>query len=427
MPTHRRALSAIGLGLALALLGLFTREGRIVALSIPPLLFGVGLILSDAFHTVPPFHVSRSLCDSRIHEDESTDVTLTLSNAGLKPAFVTLHDDLPPGVVVVDGETSIAGRLEPRASETRIYTMSARRGGHDQKLLRGSSWAAWGLAVRDLELRMETRLASVPIYETLKDIEIRPRRFHAYAGSVRTRRAGSGLEILGCREYAPGDDIRRINWRASARREDLIVNLYEQERMTDVNLIVDARSSMHVQVGEVNTFDLVVRGAASMASYFLRQGNRVGLMVYGDALNWTFPAAGKLQMERLLHALALARPSTRLAFEQLRHIPTRLFATGSQLVIFSTLGLPDDLDVPAELVGRGYSILLIYPNSLHLERAAAKTRLPVELAERVVRLGQHTLLSHLARSGVQVVDWDVTEPLGVALHYARAMLRRNRR
>jgi len=427
VPTHRRALSAIGLGLALALLGLFTREGRIVALSIPPLLFGVGLILSDAFHTVPPFHVSRSLCDSRIHEDERTDVTLTLSNAGLKPAFVTLHDDLPPGVVVVDGETSIAGRLEPRASETRIYTMSARRGGHDQKLLRGSSWAAWGLAVRDLELRMETRLASVPIYETLKDIEIRPRRFHAYAGSVRTRRAGSGLEILGCREYAPGDDIRRINWRASARREDLIVNLYEQERMTDVNLIVDARSSMHVQVGEVNTFDLVVRGAASMASYFLRQGNRVGLMVYGDALNWTFPAAGKLQMERLLHALALARPSTRLAFEQLRHIPTRLFATGSQLVIFSTLGLPDDLDVPAELVGRGYSILLIYPNSLHLERAAAKTRLPVELAERVVRLGQHTLLSHLARSGVQVVDWDVTEPLGVALHYARAMLRRNRR
>jgi uncharacterized protein (DUF58 family) len=425
--THRRALLAIALGLGLALLGLLTREGSLVSLSLPPLAFGVLLTLSDAFHGAPRLHVSRSLSDSRIHEDETTAVTLTVSNAGPRTAYVTLHDEIPPGVTVVEGDTSIAGSLPPGGSETKNYTLAAKRGAHDQRHLRGSSWAPWGLAARDLVLRMDTRLASVPVYETLKDIEIRPHRFHAYAGPVRTRRAGSGLEILGCREYAPGDDFRRINWRASARREDLIVNLYEQERMTDVNLIVDARSGMHLEIGSVNTFDLVVRAAASMASYFLRQSNRVGLMVYGDTLNWTFPAAGKLQMERLLHALAVARPSSRLAFEQLRQIPTRLFATGSQLVVFSTLGLPDDQDVPVELVGRGYSVLLVYPNSLNLERAAMKAKPEADLALRISRLGQQTSLSHLARNGIQVVDWDVTEPLGVALHHARTMLRRSGR
>jgi len=193
--------------------------------------------------------------------------------------------------------------------------------------------------------------------------------------------------------------------------------------MTDVNIIVDARAHMHIQAGDVKTFDLIIRAAASVASYFLRRGNRVGLMIYGDALNWTFPAAGRLQMERLLHALALARPSTRLAFGQLRQLPTRLFATGSQLVVFSTLGSPEDGEIPCQLVARGYSVLLIYPNSSSLEREASASSPQANLAERIIRLECHTMLSQLSRVGVHVIDWDITEPLSVAIHHARPMLK----
>jgi len=411
------------LGLGLALFGLIARDGHVVALAIPPLFFAAALFLSNAFHVAPRLHVSRQLADPRIHEDEETDISFTVTNDDSNETFVALYDDVPPSVSVLDGQTSLAARLAPGASETRSYRVTAQRGGHEQRTMRGTSWARWGLACRNLDLRLETRLSSLPIYETLKELEIRPRRVHAYAGSVRTRRSGSGLEVLGCREYALGDDIRRINWRASARRDDLIVNLFEQERMTDVNIIVDARAHMHIQAGEVKTFDLVIRAAASVASYFLRQGNRVGLMIYGDALNWTFPSAGRLQMERLLHALALARPSTRLAFGQLRQLPTRLFATGSQLVVFSTLGSREDAEIPCQLVARGYSVLLIYPNSSSLEREASTSRPQAILAERIIRLGCHTMLSQLSRVGVHVIDWDITEPLSVAIHHARPMLK----
>lgn len=423
MSTRRRALFAIALGLGLGLFGLLAREGNVVGLAIPPLLFGLALILSDAFHETPTLRVTRSIADPRIHEDEETDVHLAVANESERDAYIILRDHVPHGVVVLDGDTSLAARLAPGAVETRTYRIAAERGGHDQRRLLGSSWARWGLAVRGLDLRLESRLASLPIFETLRELEIRPRRIHAYAGSVRTHRSGSGLEILGCREYALGDDIRRVNWRASARREDLIVNLFEQERMTDVNVIVDARAHMHLQIGGAKTFDLVVRAAASVCSYFLRRGNRVGLMVYGDALNWTYPAAGRLQMERLLHSLAVAQPSTRVAFGQLRQLPTRLFATGSQLVIFSTLGSREDAEIPTQLVARGYSVLLVYPNSSKLEREAAYSQAQAKLAERLIQLEQQVSLSHLGRAGVQVIDWDITEPLSVALHHARAMLR----
>jgi len=255
----------------------------------------------------------------------------------------------------------------------------------------------------------------------LSGIEIRPRQTHAFAGSIRTGHSGSGLEILGCREYALGDDIRRINWRASARREELIINLFEQERMTDVNLIVDARAQNHLQVGAVKSLDLVVRAAASLASHFLRRSNRVGLLVYGDTLNWTYPAAGRLQMERLLHALALARPSQRDAFEKLRQIPTKLFATGSQLVILSALGSMEDADVPAEFVARGYSVLLVYPNTLELERSALPEGASDGVAERLVRLDQLVTLTRLARSGVRIIDWNITEPFAAAVHAAQRL------
>jgi len=424
--TRRRALYAFVLSLGLALFGLLQRQGTTVALCLPFLCYAAALVVSDAAARPPHLRVGRALSSARIPEDEETEVTLSVTNDGERDAFLSLRDEIPPRTAVVSGDAGVAGRLRAGETWSQSYTLSATRGGHTQRKISGAIWPRFGLAVRDVTIRRETRLASLPTYEPLGDIEIRPRRTHAFAGSIRTGRSGSGLEVLGCREYALGDDIRRINWRASARRDDLIVNLFEQERMTDVNLIVDARAHAHLQIGTVRSIDLVVRAAASLAAHFLRRSNRVGLLVYGDSLNWTFPGAGRLQMERLLHALALARPSARAAFDRLRHIPTRLFATGSQLVILSGLGSTEDAAVPAELVARGYSVLLVYPNTLALEGAALGEERDIALALRLVRLRQHATLTRLARAGVGVIDWDITEPFAAAIHHARRLTERGR-
>jgi uncharacterized protein (DUF58 family) len=409
LSTRRRALFAFTLGISLALFGLLQRQSDVIGLSLPFFVFSAALVVSESLFRSPRVRVARVLSPPRVREDERAEVALSVTNDGPRDAYVSLRDDVPRGTTVLSGRPNLAARLRPGETATERYTLIAQRGGHAQRSLSGAYWARWGLAVRDVTLRLETRLMSLPTYESLREIEIRPRRTHAFAGSIKTGRAGSGLEILGCREYALGDDIRRINWRASARREELIVNLFEQERTTDVNIIVDTRAQAHLEIGGVKSLDRVVRAAASVASHFLVRGNRVGLLVYGDTLNWTFPATGRLQMERLLHALALARPSARAAFDKLRYIPTRLFATGSQLVVLSTLGTSEDADVPAQLVARGYSVLLV---SLRDGRLGT-------LAERVVRLDRQVTLTRLARAGVDVIDWDITRPLIAALHRTR--------
>jgi len=427
LSTRRRILTATLLAAGIALFGLFTRQGSVLALAIPFVIYAMALLLSDLMLKTPTFRVLRAFSDPRTHENEEVEVTLSIAHDDPQPVLVSLEDVVCDGMRLIDGEPWIVRELAPGEGATTTYSIAATRGQYEQRHLVGAVWARMGLAIRDIQLRHDSQLASVPHYETLQEIEIRPKRTHAFAGAIRTDRAGSGLEILGCREYVLGDDIRKINWRASARREELIVNLFEQEKMTDVNIIIDARANMHQQIGSEKTFDLVARGAAGVASAFLRQGDRVGLLIYGDTLNWTYPAAGRLQMESILHSLAQARPSSREAFGRLRFIPTQLFATGSQLIIFSTLGSEEDVAVPEELMARGYSVLLVHPDTVELELTQAVGKPFSQLARRVLNLHNQVVLSRLSRAGVGVVNWDLTEPLAVAFHNAQTETRGVRR
>ena len=87
------------------------------------------------------------------------------------------------------------------------------------------------------------------------------------------------------REYQASDPQRQINWKLSARAErDLYTNIFEQERVADVGLIVDARQRTNVTGIDDSLFEHSVRAAAALAENFLDDGNRVGLLVYGSGL-----------------------------------------------------------------------------------------------------------------------------------------------
>ena len=66
---------------------------------------------------------------------------------------------------------------------------------------------------------------------------------------IRSRESGAGTEFLGTRPYVDGDPPRHINWKASARWERVITNLFEQERMADIGIVLDARNVAEVNIG----------------------------------------------------------------------------------------------------------------------------------------------------------------------------------
>lgn len=424
MRSAYRLITVSGIACLFIAVGIIFHDGRAIALSFPSLAY-LGILLLTPAPSRPKITVSRHLSRHRISAGETISVTLTVQNLGSPIAWLGISDSIPPGLSVGNDEaTRWLGPLPTSGTATIAYTVRARRGEYTFTNVQLRTWSRFGLTPMDWETPAPAQLLVLPRVERLKEIEIRPRRTRVYSGIVKANAEGTGIDFFGCRVYTRGDDIRRINWRAYARTGKLIITEYEQERIADVNVVLDAR---FVANPEPTLFDDGVHAAASLADLFLMQGDRVGLLIYGDVLNWTYPGFGKRQRERILSALATAKLGDKAVFADLRFIPTRLFPSRSQLVVVSPLAGEDDVEVFGLLRARGYQIILISPDPISRWRAQANVPSSASgaLATRILRLKRHILLSTLARIGVEVVDWDTGQELAPATNWA--LSRRGRR
>ncbi len=135
-----------------------------------------------------------------------------------------------------------------------------------------------------------------------------------FSGSQVSRAKGEGIEFADIRPFAAGDRVRRVNWRASARRERMYVNESHPERASDVILFLD--SFAEARGSREGTIDQAVRAASSLADAYLERRNRVGLVSFGGILRWLPPAMGMRQQYRIVEALIeteLARSYSRRA------------------------------------------------------------------------------------------------------------------
>ena len=101
---------------------------------------------------------------------------------------------------------------------------------------------------------------------------------------------GEGIEPGDIRQFAPGDRVQQVNWRASLRLGTLYVTQHHRERNADVVLMLDTLAEVGPRAA--TTLDLGVRAAASLATAYLARKDRVGLINYGGLIHWVRPAAG---------------------------------------------------------------------------------------------------------------------------------------
>jgi len=422
MLTRYRFTVSFLVAVVIATAGLALRNPQLTLLSIPPMFYCCAMIISAVALSSASITAHRRVDKTRIPEQESIEVSVSMASEGRSFPMVLAHDMVPNGTIVVSGNASYQGPLTPGREKEHIhYVLQGVRGVYQFSPIEALLCSRFGLAILEASIDAPIEVRVLPSREPLGSIQIRPRRTRAFAGPVRSNVPGAGVDFYGCRTFNQGDDIRRINWRAYARTDDLIICDFEQERITNVNLILDARVRAHAFVGTAHTFEFATQATASLAASFCNQGNAVGLLIYGDVLNWVFPGVGRSQTDRILDALSQARLANKIAFEELRHIPARLFPPYSQLVLVSCHLDEADIETLALLKNRGYSILFVSINTLQLEKAGLPQDADTDLALRIANLRRRLYLGSLARYGVRVVDWDPSAPLGEALERSRRM------
>ncbi len=293
----RTSLSSglVAMSFGFLVLGVALRSWQVVLLSLPPVIF---LALGSLFPPATPRVVAvRTLTRDRVQTGFDASIDLVVRNDGPSLDLVEVVDVVPRELVVVQGTNHAVVSLERGGTVPVSYTVrSAVKGDFHIGPVRVRSLDPLALGAEDAVVPLDSRLVVAPAMEDLRRARLQPRRTRPWFGQVPSRRIGVGTDFWGIREYVPGDDVRRINWKASARFDRLFSNEYEGERSGDVVIVVDARRESFIGTEEDNPIEHGVRAALAIAEHVLASKNRVGLIVQREVLDWVPPAFGRKQL-----------------------------------------------------------------------------------------------------------------------------------
>ena len=401
------AAAALAAGLALG-------RVELVAVAAP---FALAAAIVPAAVRAPKLGGTFELDRERALETETVDAALTLSSPDGADRVEVL---LPlPAALATDAKNPTAVRL-PRG-EPRTLDLP----------LRCDRWGAFVLGPALVRARdrlgfysWETKLGGheplrvYPSSETLHAL-LPPLETQVFVGNQLSRAKGDGIEFADIRAWEPGDRLRRVNWRASARRGGLWVNEQHPERNTDVVLFLDAFTD--VELDNRGTLDMAVRAATSLAHRYLQRKDRVGLVSFGGFLSWLLPGSGTQQLYRIVDSLLQVNIVLSFAARGVDVLPPR--SLPPKALVFALTPLLDVRAAAAilDLRARGFDLVVVEISPVPFVDAA---RDPLdELSYRLWELSREALRARFERAGVPVVEWRDGVPLSVPLEEVAAFRR----
>ncbi|MGY0502864.1 DUF58 domain-containing protein [Nocardia sp. FBN12] len=174
--------------------------------------------------------------------------------------------------------------------------LSATRWGRYPVQVKVSALSPAGLAVATTELPA-AKLYVYPIADPQR-MRLPRTELPDRIGTHLTRRHGPGVEYADIRAYAPGDQLRTVNWPVSARRGRLYVTQRFTNRSADVVVMVD--TSQQAPGPASASLELSVRGAAQVVQSTLQSGDRTAVVCLGESPRWLRPDIGRRQFYRIV-------------------------------------------------------------------------------------------------------------------------------
>ena len=305
-------LAALGLIAALAL-----RRPELVVVAAPfALIVAAGLLLEGR----PEVKAWLTIERERTLEGEEIVAEIELNATG-SVDLLELHLVIPHGLTVVDGDNPSSIRLGADEERTISLTLRCDRWGAVELgdiYLRARGRI--GMLAWEGRVRRPHRIQIYPRPELLQSL-VAPLDTQLATGDLVARVRADGLEFADTRQFVPGDRLRSVNWRASARRGELIVNERHPDRNADVVLFLDSFAEARSDDEADGTLELAVRAAATLAGRYLERRDRVGLVTFGGILRWLEPGGGLVQRYRLIDALLETGVEFSYAWKDVNIIP----------------------------------------------------------------------------------------------------------
>jgi uncharacterized protein (DUF58 family) len=340
-----------------------------------------------------------------------------------------LRDELP--AQFQDRSRGIALRIAARSRESApLILRPLRRGLY--RFGRTHAFLRTDLGLLERRISAETA-GDVPVYPSVEQMK----RFELLAlpqtsrgqGLRKIRRIGHSYEFEQIKAYVPGDDRRAINWKATSRRQELMVNQYEDERSQSIYILLDCGRTMTMPFAGMSLLDYAVNAGLVLANVALQRHDKAGLLAFDRGLVAAVPAEKRRsQRSRILEALYRLKESDYEAdFEGLYPAINRMSPARSLVVLFSNFESPYALEralpMLRRLARRHLLLMVLFENT----EVAAAAKAPADSIPEIYRqtlaseflYQKRQMAARAVQHGIQVV---YTAPQDLSLNVVNKYL-----
>ncbi|GLI26063.1 lipoprotein [Agromyces rhizosphaerae] len=250
---------------------------------------------------------------ARVRLGEHATGRLLVTNRGARRIRGVVRDGWEPSAGLAGANRA---RVVLPPGERRAVPLAfvpTRRGERRARSVTLRSWGPLGLWARQATLSAEGRIRVLPPFRSRRHLASRVARLRELEGNTPVMVRGAGTEFDSLREYVRGDDVRSIDWRATARRDAamtgggqrLMVRTWRPERDRRVVLVVDTGRTAAARVGDEPRLDTSIEASLLLAALASRAGDRVDLVAWDRRVRARVQSVtGPTLLSRMVDALA---------------------------------------------------------------------------------------------------------------------------
>ena len=263
--------------------------------------FAADLFFLFAFNRKPI--IERQLPE-RLSNGDENPVSITIQNRYPFSVKAEIIDELPMQFQM--RTFSITQMMKPgEEKELRYKLRPVERGEYHFGKVNVYMQSLLGLIERKFAVDEEMM---VPVYPSF--IQMRKYQLHAEAaqtkdaGNRRLRKIGHSMEFEQVKEYVQGDDVRKLNWKATARKGSLMINSYTDEKSQQVYCVIDKGRLMKMPFNELTLLDYAINASLVMCNVALYRQDKFGLLTFSNKMGSMLAADRKpVQLEKVLQTL----------------------------------------------------------------------------------------------------------------------------
>jgi uncharacterized protein (DUF58 family) len=263
--------------------------------------FGADLLFLFAFNRIPSIE---RMIPERLSNGDENPVQIRLQNNYPFRVNLEVIDELP----VQFQKRDFSMKLSLKPGETKLLQYHLRpieRGEYKFGVVQVFVQSLLGFVERKFAGAEERNIPVYPSFIRMRQYQLQAEAAQTKeAGNRRLRKIGHSMEFEQVKEYVQGDDVRNINWKATARKGSLMVNSYTDEKSQQVYCVIDKGRLMKMPFGELTLLDHAINASLVMCNVALHRMDKFGLMTFSNKMGSVLAADRKpIQLEKVLQLL----------------------------------------------------------------------------------------------------------------------------